>query len=87
VASTEHTMISTTSPALVVQFSKTQKNSNSAVDKGQHLFIAPLVLIGVILLNLVQTGNLQFLVIFHNLAAIEQGFLPKTSKMSTNTPK
>jgi len=34
-----------------------------------------------ILLNLVHTGSLQFLAIFHNLAANEHGFLPKTSKI------
>jgi len=33
------------------------------------------VCIWVILLNLVLTENLQFLAIFHNLAANEQGFL------------
>jgi len=35
----------------------------------------------VILLILVHTGNLQFLAIFHKLAANEQGLLPKTSKI------
>jgi len=30
-------------------------------------------------LNLVQTGNLQFLAISCNIAANEQGILPKTS--------
>jgi len=35
----------------------------------------------VILLNLVHTGNLQFLAIFYNLAANEQGLLPKISKI------
>jgi len=44
--------------------------------------------IGVILLNLVHTGNLQVLAIFYNLAASnEHGFLHKTSKISINTPK
>jgi len=41
----------------------------------------------VILLNLVHTGNFQFSAIFDNLAANEHGFLPKTSKISINTPK
>jgi len=41
----------------------------------------------VILLNLVHTGNLQFLAIFYNLAANEYGFLPKNSKLWMNTPK
>jgi len=41
----------------------------------------------VILLNLLHTGNLQFLGIFYNLVANEHGFLPKTSKISINTPK
>jgi len=40
----------------------------------------------VLLLNLVHTGNLQFLAIFHSLAANEHGFLLKTSKISINTP-
>jgi len=31
-------------------------------------------------LNLVHTGHLQFLAIFHNLAGNEHGFLPKTSE-------
>jgi len=35
----------------------------------------------VILLNLVRTGNLQFLTIFYTLAANEQGLLLKTSKI------
>jgi len=43
--------------------------------------------IWVILLNLLHTGNLQFLAIFHNLAANEHGFLPKISKISIYTPK
>jgi len=34
-----------------------------------------------ILLNLVYTGNLQFLAIFYNLAANEHRLLPKTSKI------
>jgi len=34
--------------------------------------------IWVILLNLVHTGYLQFLVIFHNLTANEHGLLAKT---------
>jgi len=42
--------------------------------------------IWLILLNLVHTGNLQFLAIFYNLAANEHGFLPKTSKISINIP-
>jgi len=37
--------------------------------------------IWVILLNLVHTGNLQFLAIFYNLDANEDGFLPKNSKL------
>jgi len=37
--------------------------------------------IWVILLNLVHTGNLQFLAISYNSAANEHGFLPKTSKI------
>jgi len=41
----------------------------------------------VILLNLVHTGNLQFLAIFHNLAGNEHVFLAKTSKTSINTPE
>jgi len=32
-------------------------------------------------------GNLQFLAIFHNVAANEDGFLPKISETSRNTPK
>jgi len=39
------------------------------------------------LFNLVHTGNLQFLAIFHNLAANEHAFLPKTSKISITTSK
>jgi len=41
----------------------------------------------VILLNLVHTGHLEFLAIFHNLAANEHGFLPKASKISVDTFK
>jgi len=41
----------------------------------------------VILLNLVPTGYLQFLAIFHNLAGNEHGLLAKTSKTPRNTPK
>jgi len=41
----------------------------------------------VILLNLVHTGYLQFLAIFHNLAGNEHGFLAKTSKTPIKTPK
>jgi len=41
----------------------------------------------VILLNLVHTGYLQFLAIFHNLAGNEHAFLPKTNKAPINTPK
>jgi len=41
----------------------------------------------VILLNVVHSGNLQSLAIFHNLAGNEHGFLPKTSKIPINTPK
>jgi len=41
----------------------------------------------VILLNLVHTGNIQVLAILYNLAANEQGFLPKTGKILINTPK
>jgi len=41
----------------------------------------------VILLNLVHTGYLQFLTIFHNLAGNEPEFLPKTSKAPINTLK
>jgi len=41
----------------------------------------------VIFLKLIHTGNLQFLAIFYNLAANEQVFLHKTSKVSINTPK
>jgi len=45
-------------------------------------------MIRVILLNLVHTGNLQFLAIFFtNLAANEHRFLPKTSKILINTLK
>jgi len=44
-------------------------------------------LMWVILLILVHTGNLQFSAIFHKLAANEHGFLPKVSKICTNTPK
>jgi len=40
-----------------------------------------------ILLNLVHTGYLQFLVIFHNLNANEHGILTKTSKTPINTSK
>jgi len=43
--------------------------------------------IRVILLNLVHAGYLQFLVIFHNLTANEQGLLAKTSKKPIDTPK
>jgi len=43
--------------------------------------------IWVILLNFVHIENDQFLAIFHNLAANEQGFLLKTSKILMNTPK
>jgi len=43
--------------------------------------------IRVILLNLVHTRNLQFLAIFYNLAANKHGVLPKTNKISINTPK
>jgi len=39
----------------------------------------------VILLKLVQTGNLQFLAIFHNLAANEHKILPKISEALRNT--
>jgi len=35
----------------------------------------------VTLLNLVHTGNLQFLAIFCNFSANGDGFLPKTSKL------
>jgi len=41
----------------------------------------------VILPNLGHTENLQFLAIFYNLVAYEHGFLPKTNKISINTPK
>jgi len=41
----------------------------------------------VILLNLVHTGNIQFLAIFHNLVANEHGLLPKTSKILIDMPK
>jgi len=41
----------------------------------------------IILLNLVHTGNIQCLATFYDLAANEHGFLPKTSKISINTPK
>jgi len=41
----------------------------------------------VILLNLVHTGHLQFLAIFHHLTANEHGFLMKTSKTPINIPK
>jgi len=40
-----------------------------------------------ILLKLVYTGNHRFLAIFYNLAANEYEFLPKSSKISINTPK
>jgi len=40
-----------------------------------------------ILLILVHTGNLYCLAIFYKLAANEQRLLPKTSKISINTPK
>jgi len=43
-------------------------------------------MIWVISLNLVHTGYLQLLAIFHNLAGNEHGFLPKTSKAPINTP-
>jgi len=44
--------------------------------------------IRVILLNLVHTGYLQFLAIFHNSTANGHGFfLAKTSKTPINTPK
>jgi len=36
---------------------------------------------------LLQTGNLQFLAIFYNLAANEHGLWPKASKISINAPK
>jgi len=39
----------------------------------------------VILLNLVHSGNFQFLAMFYNVAANEQGFVPKTSKIYINT--
>jgi len=52
-----------------------------------HIILVFLSKTWVILLNLVHTGNLPFLAIFHNLAANEHGFLLKTSKMSINTPK
>jgi len=35
----------------------------------------------------VHTRIIQFLAIFYNLAANEQGILPKTSKILINTPK
>jgi len=41
----------------------------------------------IILLNLVHTENLQFLAIFHNLAANEHRFLLQTSERSRDTPK
>jgi len=41
----------------------------------------------VILLNLVHTGYLQFLAIFHNLVGNEHGILAKTSQILINTPK
>jgi len=41
----------------------------------------------VILLNLVHTGNLQFLAMFYNIAANGHGFLLKASKISINTLK
>jgi len=41
----------------------------------------------VILLNLVHTGYLQFLAIFHDLAGNEHDFLPKTRKVPINTQK
>jgi len=41
----------------------------------------------IILPNSVHTGNLQFLAIFHNLAANEHNFFSKTSKTSINTSK
>jgi len=41
----------------------------------------------VILLNLVHTGYLQFLAIFHNLAGNEHGLLAKTGKTPINTLK
>jgi len=48
---------------------------------------SPIIYTRVILLNLVHTGYLQFLAIFHNLADNEHGFLPKTSKAPINTLK
>jgi len=42
---------------------------------------------GVILLNLVHTGYLKFLAIFHKLAANKHGFLSKISEKSRDTPK
>jgi len=41
----------------------------------------------VILLNLLHTGNLRFVALFHNSATNEHGVLPKTSKISVNTLK
>jgi len=38
----------------------------------------------VILLNSVHTRNIQFLAIFHNLAANEYEFLPKNNKIPIN---
>jgi len=43
--------------------------------------------IWVILLNLVHTRNLQFLAIFHNLAADVYGFVLKTNKISIHITK
>jgi len=40
-----------------------------------------LFVLWVILLILIHAGNLQFLAIFHKLAANEQWLLPKTSKI------
>jgi len=39
------------------------------------------------LLNLVHTGYLQFLAIFHNLTGNKYGLLAKTSKTPINTTK
>jgi len=39
------------------------------------------------MLNLVHTENHQLLAIFYNFAANEHEFLPKTNKVTINTPK
>jgi len=45
------------------------------------------IVIAAALLNLVHTGCLQFLAIFHHLIADEHSFLIRTSKTPINTPK